>query len=356
LPPVPIEVTEHRAEHKTCPQCGTVNQAAFPADVTQPVQYGPRLLAQAVYFHQYQLLPLERTRETLHDLYGQPVGEGTILAACHVLAAQVAPVNTQVKDHLIRTPAPVHCDETGVRTEGHLHWVHVASTSQATYLFPHPQRGTKALDAFGILPLRGGPVVHDDYASYWRYAQLVHLLCNAHHLRTLKFLAEQHAQRWATRLSGLLVEIKAAVAKAQTSGAIQLPQAQRRRFEQRYDRLVAAGLKVNPAPTTPTGRRGRRKQSPAKNLLDRLRAHKAEILAFMHDFKVPFDNNQAERDLRMVKLKQKISGCFRTQTGVQLFCQVRSYISTARKNGQNVLKVLHLALLGQPFCPAFRYA
>lgn len=356
LPPVQVEVTEHRAERKTCPHCGTVNQAAFPADITQPVQYGVRLLSQAVYFHQYQLLPLERTQETLRDLYGQAIGDGTILTACGAAATAVTPVNDQVKAHLMATPEVVHCDETGVRAEGCLQWFHVASTARATYLFFHPKRGTKALDALGILPARRGPVMHDDYASYWRYSELAHLLCNAHHLRTLKFLAEQQAQAWAARISQLLGEIQDAVTEARARGATTLPATDCRRFERRYDRWVATGLQVNPPPPAQPGHRGRRKQSPAKNLLDRLRDYKAEILAFMHDFKVPFDNNQAERDLRMVKLKQKISGCFRTAGGAQLFCQVRSYISTARKNDQNVLEALHAALLGQPFRPAFLQA
>lgn len=352
LPQVRLVVTEHCGEIKPCPQCGWRNKAVFPAGVSQAVQYGPNLQAQMVYFHQYHHIPVERTSEILADLYGQAVSAATIVAASERIVQPLEPVVQAIRAALVVSETPVHVDETGARVAEKLHWIHVACTSLLTYLAVSPYRGGKAHEEIDLLTQRHGTVVHDDYAAYFAYERPQHATCNAHHLRDLFFVEDRYRQAWAKQLADLLLEIKQTVAAAQQAGLAALTDEQLATFIQRYRSLLDQGEAANPTVTVRAHPRGQIKQSPPRNLLDRLRRHQAAVLAFMFDFKVPFDNNQAERDLRMVKLKQKVAGCFRTKAGVTLFCTIRSYIATARKHGVSILCALVDAFAGSPFRPA----
>jgi transposase len=349
VPPVSLEVTEHQAEIKLCPQCGQQAKAEFPAEVSQPVQYGPRFKALAVYFNHYQLLPWARTCETLGDLYGHQPAEELIKRASKAFVEKSAPALSAIRQQLIDADV-AHFDETGLRVAGKLHWLHVVSTWLLTFYTVHIKRGQEAMRDNGILPSFQGNAVHDHWASYLQFVNCNHSFCNAHHLRELQFVTEQYRQEWANHLADLLLNIKAEVDTAPPEWT-SLPPERLGHFARRYNEIVAAGFQVNPQLPEPSKKRGRPKQSPPKNLLDRLHNHQPQVLAFMYDFRIPFDNNQAERDARMVKVKQKVSGAFRTLSGAETFCAVRSYISTVRKHGLNVIDAIYDGFLGNPFIP-----
>jgi len=352
LPPRRLVVTEHQAEIKLC-ACGHLNKAAFPEGVNAPVQYGPRARAAAVYLNNYQFLPYERTCELLDDLLACPMSEGTlanIIAECHErLEDPVARIKEQIAQ-----AAVLHFDETGSRVEGKLWWLHVASSVNATYYAIHRKRGSEAFDAIGILPDFIGRAVHDFWKPYFGYSCL-HGLCNAHHLRELIFVHEQHQQQWADHMIDCLLDIKDVVDQAaQTTD--RLPEKQIQAFEARYQQILDQGYAQNPLPPRPANakkKRGRRKKTKPRNLLERLDEHRQEVLAFMYDFNVPFENNLAERDIRMMKVQQKISGMFRTEEGAKAFCRIRSYISTARKNAVGAIDALARVFKGTPFVPIF---
>jgi transposase len=350
VPPVVIEVTEHQVPVMCCPGCQAEVKAPFPARVTQPVQYGERLKAQAVYLNSYQLLPIARICELFEDVYGHCPSEAFVVSATQARHDQLDPALSAIREQITQADV-VHADESGLRVEGKLNWLHVLSTERLTHYAVHPKRGQSAMRDSGLLAECQGRASHDALASYFQFDNCTHALCNAHHLRELRFVTEQYPQPWAGERAQLLLDIQAEV--AQTVDGLTRPSDRLAHYEACFDRLLQTGFEANPPPDTlPSRKRGRKKQSPPKNLLDRLLKYKAETLAFMHDFRVPFDNNLAERDLRMIKVKQKVSGTFRTRSGAEVFCDIRSYISTVRKQGGHVLPALYDALLPRPFIPA----
>jgi transposase len=355
LPSLQLVVREHQSEEKCCPDCGVLNQGAFPADVNSVVQYGSELKGLMVYLMEGQLLPSERVCQLLGEVLGCEISEATLYNARLRCYEQLAAVEAHIKSG-VQVASVVHFDETGLRVKGQLMWLHVACNGWLTAYFIHPKRGQVAMDAMDILPSFAGVSVHDGLASYAKYNS-THALCNAHHLRELRFIVERYQQDWANQMMTLLINIKTQVEIAQDTGQTTLTLRQRADFEQQYQRLIEAGLKANPIPAInpeQPKQRGRFKQSPSKNLLDRLSRHQSAVLAFMNDFRVPFDNNQAERDLRMMKLKQKISGTFRSSEGAESFCRIRGYLSTLRKQGIQVLDALRLVFMETPIFPALQ--
>jgi transposase len=354
LPAIRIEVTAHRAQIKVCLACGRANKGAFPAAVTQAVQYGPTVQTWASYFTNQHHIPLERTTEIFADLVQHQVSEATVLKASEHLDRCIAPSTEAVKG-MLREAEVLHVDESGLRVTGKLHWLHVASTERLTSYEVHAKRGQEAMEDAGILGAFRGIAVHDHWKPYLKYDECNHALCNAHHLRELRFIETQYQQPWATDMAKLLLEIKAAV-DATPEPAMRLSPPELEAFAKRYDVVVQAGFEANPAPIPTTEgegkKRGRPKQPPPVNLLIRLRDFKNQVLAFMADFRIPFDNNQGERDIRMVKVKQKVSGGFRTLEGAQRFGRIRGYISTTRKNAKNVFEAIRDAFEGNPFIPS----
>jgi transposase len=352
LPPLKLEVTEHQTFSRCCPHCQTTTQATFPEGITNWVQYGPGFRALAVYLNQYQLLPYARTTEILNELFSQSFSEGTLASLLEECYNLLAEPEQAIQKALIQSDV-AHFDETGGRVEGKLPWFHVVSTALLTYYRCHPKRGKTATAEIGILPQFEGIAVHDGWSTYPQY-DCQHALCNAHHLRELTFVHEQLAQHWAGELKKLLVELKDEVTQAQLKGQSELNPELLQSYQLRYQKLLLVGLQANPPPPTEESKvkAGRKKQSKARNLLDRLHYKQREVLAFATDFKVPFDNNQAERDLRMLKVQQKIAGCFRTKLGAAIFCRIRGYVSTMRKHGHNPFTALLWAFKGKPLFPA----
>lgn len=352
LPEIKIIVTEHQAEKKHCPNCGKTTTASFPPDVIQPAQYGPRMKAQGVYFSQEQLIPLNRTAEIFSDLYGITLSETTILSMQEEASGKLTPITGKIENYLTYHSPVDHFDETGVRVEKKLYWLHSVSTKLLTLYRIHKKRGTPAMKDINILPHFRGTAIHDHWESYFSYTNCRHGLCNAHHLRELKFIEEQYNQPWSKQMTKLLVTIKEAVDIAKQQGKDALLPTQLKTFSDQYDQILQIGFIANPLPPPKKQkRRGRMKQTPPQNLLGRLQKNKQETLLFMYDFKVDFDNNQAERDIRMTKLKQKISGCFRTEFYANIICNIRGYISTVRKHNYGILEALESLFQGTPYIP-----
>lgn len=347
--PLPkTQVWEYQSHHKVCPHCHKENVAAFPEGVEQLIQYGNGIKSWAIYLKYYQLLPFKRLQEFFLHLLSVSLSEGSLnnwSKECH---SKLEPVESFIEEQLLGSDV-CHSDETGLRVQKNLYWFHVFCTALFTLYASHKKRGKEAHNALNLLPKYTGILVHDDYSSYFGYKYL-HGLCNAHHLRTLIGLFETTGQTWTQRLASLLRclyrEVEAAKLKKETS----LDPKRLERYVPCYEKLLSRGEKLHPK-QPPDGKKGKTKQTPSYNLLIRLRENQSSVLRFAYDFRVPFDNNQAERDIRMVKSRQKISGCFRSEAGIQQFCRIRGYVSTLRKQGHPLLPAIQQTLQGNPFMP-----
>ncbi|HJT59163.1 MAG TPA: IS66 family transposase [Ktedonobacteraceae bacterium] len=357
LPVKRLWVVEHQVEEKQCSCCGSVTRAGFPTEVCAPAQYGRGVQALSTYLVAFQAVPYDRTSQLLQDLFGVQLSAGSIahfVCRCH---QQLAIFEATLKAALIKARV-LHQDETGLRVGKSGWWVHVCSTEKLTHYGAHKSRGRDGMDAIGIAPQLTGTSVHDGLRSYHGY-QFTEAFCNVHHLRDLTFIEEELKQDWAKDMKTLLLEMKTVVEEARARGQPQLETSVLAPLLTRYDQLVRAGYQINPqvrkAEKSDQYKRvpGRPRQSPARNLLDRFSVRKWDVLRFLLDFTVPFDNNQAERDLRMIKVQQKVSGCFRTEEGIGRFCRIRSYLSTLRKQGIALLSALESTLSGHPVLPAF---
>lgn len=337
--PQPLQVTEHRAHTCGCPDCGAQTQAAFPADVTAPVQYGPRIAALAVYLRDYHFIPEDRLAELLKDVCGIEISTATIAAMESRKAEELAPVAEAIAQKVKEAPVK-HMDETGYRVGGLTQWLHVAATVFLTFYHTSTRRGALLTDVIGI-------IVHDHWKPYFTMPGVIHALCNAHHLRELKALMEIEEEAWAFAMYRFLRQACHAANLARRKDTALKP-----RFAAwlaaRYDRIVAQGLafhEAQPPPARPNlgdGKkpRGRTRRRTGHNLLLRLQSRKEDVLRFLTGPSVPFTNNRAEQDLRMMKVRQKISGCFRTAQRAEDFAVLRTVLSTARKHGWSLIETL----------------
>jgi transposase len=352
LPRVRLVVAEHRSQRRRC-ACGHLTSAAFPAGVGAPAQYGPRMRALGVYLVAVQHLPYQRAAQLLDDWLGAPLSTGTLVEFVKSAASDLDEFLDLVHEQLTRSPI-VHFDETGARVAGRGRWLHCASTETWTFYALHDRRGTEGIDHAGVMPRFHGIAVHDGWPQYRSYTQATHALCNAHHLRELLGVIEQHTdgkQSWANHMDALLRALHEEVKAAKTADEDWLDPVMLACYRLAYEQIVTLGHRQNPPPTVRTGKRGPIGRSISANLLRRLDEQREQVLRFAHDFQVPFDNNLVERDIRMIKIQQKISGSWRTTTGADSFLALRAYISTTRKQGRDILDALARLADHRPWLP-----
>lgn len=346
-----LNTIEHRAEIKTCPECGHKNKGQFPEGVDKTIQYGNKIKALTVYLSQYQLIPYERIKETIKDTYSHELSVGTLVNFNKKSYLRLESIEDNIKKELLKSEV-VHFDETGLKVESNSYWMHVASNEEYTYYISHKKRGKEAIDAAGVLPEFKNVAVHDCWKSYDQYDQCSHAVCNAHILRELNAITELEEQKWAEPFKCLLLEIKEAVDSNYSNNIFHLEEELLRKYYDDYDCLIANGkaedYQIN---HKVYAKRKNAKKSTSLNLLNRLTLKKDLVLGFMYDFNIPFDNNQAERDVRMVKVKQKISGTFRSTDGADCFARIRGYISTVKKKGLGVLSCLETIFTSNPYDP-----
>ncbi len=332
-------VTEFQAEVLINETTGQRYVAQFPDDVNKAVQYGKQLKAHVVYMSQYQLLPYNRVQEFFTDQMGIPISEGSVYNFNVEAYNKLAGFERITKENLTDAPL-LHVDETGINIGGDRHWLHCATNASWTHFFAHKNRGNEATDPEGILPAFKGVLCHDHWKPYYCYSDCLHALCNAHHLRELTRSFDQDGQKWAKSMQDLLEACNRSVHDA---GGKLSSQASTKYWEKYRAIIKAAELECPPPDeANRNGKRGRLKRSKSRNLLERFIKYEEDVLRFMDNEIVPFTNNQGERDIRMTKVHQKISGCFRSMKGAEIFCRVRGYLSSCRKQGVSSSQALEL--------------
>lgn len=337
LPERRAEVTEHVAERRRC-ECGTETRADFPAEATAPACFGPAVRAAGLYLMVRHHIPVARAAEILTDLLGVPVSTGFLASLSGEAADGLENFIDDLRDALANGPV-AGADETSVRVAGSKWWFHVCCTALLTFLGAHPNRGVAATDDLKVLPRFKGTLIHDRWAPYWHYSGMRHAVCCAHLLRDLAAAAEIATQKpWADAMAALLVDALRRCDAARAAHRVELAARQRSNIRANYDNIVAVALAANPEP--PDGRKRARTEKIGYNLAVAFRDRQDEVLRFVDDLTVNFDNNQSERDLRMAKLQTKISGSFRSEHGAKNFATVRSYIETGRKHGANPFDTL----------------
>ena len=354
LPKIKMQVREYQAHSIECKECHTINKAEFPDNLNAITQYGDNLKALISYLNTYQMIPYERISEMIKDLTAHSISVGSIYNFLVTHYDKLDNFETILKRSILKEDI-INSDETGVHVKNKLHWIHVTSSSVLTYYMIHKKRGSIAMDDMEIIPNYSGILVHDHWKAYNKYDNCKHSYCNAHILRELTATNEQDSVQWSEDMHKLLTNMNIAVHKAKDNNKIELSKAQIQKFTKNYEKITKSAENYYPPPDNRTKKtKGRPKQEKGKNLLDRLSNYQNETLRFLNDFRVPFTNNLAERDLRMIKVKEKISGSFAGFKGGEIFCRIRSYISTLKKNNIAVLQGLSDALNGKAYMPIRR--
>ena len=334
LPSLRLQVTEHQSQIKVCPNCHFKNEGLFPKHVTQPTQYGPHLTSVLTYFSHYQLIPFNRLKQLTQDIFKATISQGTLVNMTKRCDELLETTEASIKETLLASHH-LHLDETGCYVNGKRHWLHVTSNKRYTHYFVHEKRGSQAIEANGILPSFKGTVIHDHWTPYFKYDDCTHALCNVHHLREFKGIIDFENQQWAKNMTKLLLEAKTYSEETEYP----LPLSKIQEFEKRYQQIIEEGYRENPLKL-------HEKNTDSVRLLNRLSKRQEEVLEFLYQVEVPFDNNLAERDVRMTKTKQKISGCFRTEKGAHCFARIRGFISTCQKQGLNIIESIETILMG----------
>ena len=331
IPEPKIFITEYQSESRDC-SCGYTTTACFPKHITHASQYGIRAKSLMVYMNQHQFIPYDRASQFFETVYGQKISPATIVNAVNTLGNRLCKLDSQIKKLLSKSDT-AHCDETSMKISGTKHWLHTVGTKKLAHYAMHEKRGSKATQDIGILPEFKGTIIHDHWKSYFQYKNSKHALCNAHHLLELRFINEQHKMKWAKKMSLLLIKIKEHKDLFVKKSKDKFTKWLLKKHNSEYNAILVKAHREQ----------ARRGTLDSRNLIKRLSNFKQETLLFMNDFTIPFTNNLSEQDLRMSKVKQKISGCFRNTISADSFCKIRSMLISGRKNSKNIFKLIQRA-------------